>query len=112
MHSEESDIFGSSQTRSREGAEMRILPGFADLYSMRALVCICCVFMRLCLFSTFWICVFGSRMETSSSELRILPGFADRRFLTAAAAAACSTPVSVCLLCLVYLCVCVFAGVF
>ena len=32
---------------------MRILPGFADLYSMRALVCICCVFMRLCLFSTF-----------------------------------------------------------
>ena len=91
---------------------MRILPGFADLYSMRALVCICCVFMRLCLFSTFWICVFGSRMETSNSELRILPGFADRRSLTAAAAAACSTPVSVCLLCLVCLCVCVFAGVF
>ena len=75
---------------------------------MAAIVCI------LCVFTLVYLCIWvlRSRMETSSSELRILPGFADRRFVTAAAAAACSTPVSVCLLCLVYLCVCVFAGVF
>ena len=98
---------------------------------MAAIVCI------LCVFTLVYLCIWvlRSRMETSSSELRILPGFADRRSLTAAAAAACSTPlsvsqttfcvkcfgyrlfaISICFpdnfLCLVYLCVCVFAGVF